>query len=71
MAKGGVLLMLGASSGQRVGIFACMATGGSFTHVRCELRPRVVLSACMASEYFPHEMQMISLQFSSALLDIS
>ena len=39
-----VLLMLGASSTQRLGILACMATGGSFTHVRNELRLRVGIS---------------------------
>ena len=46
---GGVLLMLGASTGQGLfwsvelmfGISACMAREGSFTDVRRMLRPRV------------------------------
>ena len=54
---GGVLLMLGASSGQGfffkyrlMGISACKAREGSFTHVRRVLRPRVGISACMVTE---------------------
>ena len=41
-----------ASTGQDFvlfGISACMAREGSFTHVRCELRPRAGISACMVT----------------------
>ena len=66
--EGGVLLMLGASTGQ--GLFlellsACMAREGSFTHVRRVLRPRVGISACMVSSVKRERVEFYSCGASS------